>query len=58
MIGRLREKGIGVVGSAWDAGYRIAEVSTCADFSFLRCLSSAIMPLWGFGPDDVLSGCL
>ena len=58
MIGRLREKGIGVVWSGWDAGYCIAEVSACADFSFLRCLSSAIMSLWGFGPDDDLSGCL
>lgn len=57
MIGRLREKGIGVVGSGWDAGYCIAEVSACADFSLLRCLSSVIMPLWGFDPDDVLSGC-
>ena len=43
MIGRLREKGIGVVWSGWDAGYCIAEVSACADFSLLRCLSSAIM---------------
>ena len=41
-----------------DAGCRIAEVSACADFSLLRCLSSAIMSLWGFGPDDDLSGCL
>ena len=43
MIGRLREKGIGVVWSGWDAGCCIAEVSPCADFSMLRCLSSAIM---------------
>ena len=50
MIGRLREKGIGVVWSGWDAGYCIAEVSACADFSLLRCLSSVIMPLWGFWP--------
>lgn len=50
MIGRLREKGIGVVGSAWDAGYCIAEISACADFSFLRGVSSAIMSLWGFWP--------
>ena len=57
MIGRLREKGIGVVGSGWDAGYCIAEVSACADFSLLRCLSSVIMPLWGFDPGDDLSGC-
>ena len=31
------------VGSGWDVGYCIAEVSACADFSLLRCLSSAIM---------------
>ena len=57
MIGRLREKGIGVVWSGWDTGYCITEVSACADFSLLRCLSSVIMSLWGFDPDDVLSGC-
>ena len=43
MIGWLREKGIGVVGSGWDVRYCIAGVSACADFSLLRCLSSAIM---------------
>ena len=58
MIGWLREKGIGVVRSRLDVRYCIAGVSACADFSFLRCLSSAIMSLWGFGPDDDLSGCL
>ena len=58
MIGRLREKGIGIVGSRQDVGYCITEVSACAGFSFLRGVSSVIMPLWGFGPDDVLSGCL
>ena len=57
MIGRLREKGIGVVGSRQDVGYCITEVSACADFSLLRCLSSVIMPLWVFDPDDALSGC-
>ena len=31
------------VWSGWDAGYCVAEVSACADFSLLRCLSSAIM---------------
>ena len=43
MIGWLREKGIGVVGSGWDVRYCIAGVSACAFFSLLRCLSSAIM---------------
>jgi len=38
------------VWSGWDAGYCIAEVSACAGFSFLRCLSSVIMSLWGFWP--------
>ena len=43
MIGWLREKGIGVVRSRLDVRYCIAGVSACADFSLLRCLSSAIM---------------
>ena len=38
------------VWSGWDAGCCIAEVSPCADFSLLRCLSSAIMSLWCFWP--------
>ena len=57
MIVRLRRMGRWDGGTGRDAGCRIAVVSACADFSLLRCLSSVIMPLWGFDPDDVLSGC-
>ena len=47
MIARLRRMGVRNGGAGRDAGCRIAGVSACADFSFLRGVSSAMMPLWG-----------
>lgn len=48
MIVRLRRPGMMVGVTGRDAGCCIAVVPDCADFSFLRGVSSVIMSLWFF----------